>query len=173
MRVLQRQSISGRSCRAVVRGVVISRQERTSAKGKRFAFVQLSDTSGVYEIVVFSELLATARELLEGGQRVLLSVDIRADGDGVRLSASEIRPLDEVLSRTASELTIVVENEQAIDGVREVMDRGEAGNCKLALLIDIGNREEVQVKLPGKIALTGAFRTVLADLPGVAEVIDP
>ena len=175
MRVLPAADVSARLAGSVpnVAGVVISRQERTSAKGKRFAFVQLSDTSGVYEIVVFSELLATARELLEGGQRVLLSVDIRADGDGVRLSASEIRPLDEVLSRTASELTIVVENEQAIDGVREVMDRGEAGNCKLALLIDIGNREEVQVKLPGKIALTGAFRTVLADLPGVAEVIDP
>ena len=104
---------------------------------------------------------------------MLISVDIRADGDGARLSATEIRPLDEVLARTASELTIVVENEQAIDGVREVMERGENGNCKLALLVDIGNREEVEVKLPGKIALTGDFRAAVAHLPGVAAVIDP
>ncbi len=44
-----------------IAGVVIGRQERTSAKGNRFAFVQLSDMSGVYEIVVFSKSLR-ARE---------------------------------------------------------------------------------------------------------------
>jgi DNA polymerase-3 subunit alpha len=175
MRVLSSGDISARLAGTApnVAGVVISCQERTSAKGKRFAFVQLSDASGVYEVVVFSELLATSRELLESGQRVMISVDIRADGEGARLSASEIRPLDEVLARTASELTIVVENEQAIDGVRSVMERAEGGNCKLSLLVDIGNRKEVEVKLPGKISLTGDFRAAVAHLPGVAEVIDP
>ena len=175
LRVLSAVDISARQAgtAANVAGVVITRQERTSAKGNRFAFVQLSDTTGVYEVVVFSELLATSRELLEGGRRILMSVDIRADGDGARLSASEIRPLDDVLARTASELTIVVENEQAIDGVRSVMERGEEGNCKLALLVDIGNCEEVEVKLPRKISLTGDFRAAVAGLTGVAQVIDP
>ena len=36
-------------------------KERTSARGNRFAFVQLSDTTGVFEVTVFSEVLAQAR----------------------------------------------------------------------------------------------------------------
>ena len=57
--------------RAKLAGIVIGRQERTSAKGNRFAFVQLSDTSGMFEALVFSETLSTSRELLEPGHRVL------------------------------------------------------------------------------------------------------
>ena len=116
-----------------VAGVVISRQERTSAKGNRFAFVHVSDTSGVFEVVVFSELLATSRELLEGGQRVLITVDVRADdGAGVRLSATNVRPLDEALANASTELQIVIEDEEAIPGIQHALETGEPGKCKVA-----------------------------------------
>ena len=157
-----------------VAGVVISRQERTSAKGNRFAFVQVSDTSGVFEVVVFSELLATGRELLEGGQRVLITVDVRADdGAGVRLSATSVRPLDEALANASTELQIVIEDEEAIPGIQHALETGEPGKCKVALIVDIGDHQEVEVKLPKKIALTGDFRAAVAHLPGVVAILDP
>ena len=157
-----------------VAGVVISRQERTSAKGNRFAFVQVSDTSGVFEVVVFSELLATGRELLEGGQRVLITVDVRADdGAGVRLSATNVRPLDEALANASTELQIVIEDEEAIPGIQHALETGEPGKCKVALIVDIGDHQEVEVKLPKKIALTGDFRAAVAHLPGVVAILDP
>ena len=157
-----------------VAGVVISRQERTSAKGNRFAFVQVSDTSGVFEVVVFSELLATGRELLEGGQRLLITVDVRADdGAGVRLSATNVRPLDEALANASTELQIVIEDEEAIPGIQHALETGEPGKCKVALIVDIGDHQEVEVKLPKKIALTGDFRAAVAHLPGVVAVLDP
>ena len=156
-----------------VTGVVISRQERTSAKGNRFAFVQLSDSSGVFEVVLFSELLATSRELLEGGQRVLMTVDIRADGDGTRLSATNVRPLDEALANASTELQIVIEDEKAIPGIQHALETGEPGKCKVALIVDVGDHQEVEVKLPKKIALTGDFRAAVAHLPGVAAALDP
>ncbi len=157
-----------------VAGVVISKQERTSAKGNRFAFVQLSDGSGVFEIVVFSETLAQSRELLEGGQRVIVTVDVRADdGDAARMSATMIRPLDEVLASASTELKIVIADPIAIDGVRHALDAGEEGRCKVALILDVGDHQEVEIKLPRKIALTGNFRAAVAHLPGVAAVLDP
>ena len=157
-----------------VAGVVISRQERTSAKGNRFAFVHVSDTSGVFEVVVFSELLATSRELLEGGQRVLITVDVRADdGAGVRLSATNVRPLDEALANASTEMQIVIEDEEAIPGIQHALETGEPGKCKVVLIVDIGDYQEVEVKLPKKIALTGDFRAAVAHLPGVVAILDP
>ena len=157
-----------------VAGVVISSQERTSAKGNRFAFVQLSDGSGVFEIVVFSETLAQSRELLEGGQRVIVTVDIRADdGDSARMSATMIRPLDDVLASASTELKIVIADPIAIDGVKAALATGEEGRCKVALILDVGDHQEVEIKLPRKIALTGNFRAAVAHLPGVAAVLDP
>jgi DNA polymerase-3 subunit alpha len=157
-----------------VAGVVISKQERTSARGNRFAFLQLSDGSGVYEVVVFSELLASSRELLEPGQRVLITMDIRADdGNAVRMSATLIRPLDEVLANASTELKIVIADPIAIDGVKEALGAGEHGRCRVALILDVGNHQEVEIKLPRRIALTGDFRAAAAHLPGVVAVLDP
>jgi len=42
---------------AKLAGVVAGRQERKSARGNRFAFAQLSDTSGAYEVTLFSDTL--------------------------------------------------------------------------------------------------------------------
>lgn len=44
---------SGRSSNVLLAGTVIGRKERTSAKGSKYAFVQLSDTSGVLQSRVF------------------------------------------------------------------------------------------------------------------------
>ena len=38
-------------------GIVIGRKERTSGRGNRFAFVQMSDPSGTFEVTLFSEIL--------------------------------------------------------------------------------------------------------------------
>ncbi|MEJ2016701.1 MAG: DNA polymerase III subunit alpha, partial [Limibacillus sp.] len=52
---------------ARIAGAVLGRQERKSARGARYAFVQLSDPTGLYEVTVFSDTLAQHRELLEPG----------------------------------------------------------------------------------------------------------
>ena len=49
-------------------GIVIGRKERTSGRGNRFAFVQMSDPSGTFEVTLFSEILREARALLDSGQ---------------------------------------------------------------------------------------------------------
>ena len=38
-------------------GIVVGRKERTSARGNRFAFVQMSDPSGVFEVTLFGDML--------------------------------------------------------------------------------------------------------------------
>ncbi|PPR11619.1 MAG: DNA polymerase III subunit alpha [Alphaproteobacteria bacterium MarineAlpha11_Bin1] len=155
-----------------VAGVVISRQERTSAKGNRFAFVQLSDSSGVFEVVLFSELLSTSRELLESGQRVLLNIEIRAEGDGTRLSATKIRPLDEVLAAASTGLKIVINDERSLPGIQHALNAGQPGKCKVVLIVGTDNNHEVEIDLPKKIALTGEFRAAVAYLPGVEKLLD-
>ena len=56
---------------AKIAGSVSSKQERKSANGNRFPFVQLSDPTGLYEVTLFSDALETARDFLEPGQNVV------------------------------------------------------------------------------------------------------
>jgi len=60
------------SVKAKLAGTVIRRQERRGRSGDPFAFVGLSDPSGMFEIMVFSEALSQARSFLEAGRSVVM-----------------------------------------------------------------------------------------------------
>src|SRR5207244_12867121 len=89
---------AGGATRFRLAGVVIDKKERTSARGNRFAFVQLSDTSGVFEVTLFSEVLGQARALLESGQPLVVTLDVRREEESLRLTAQKIEPLDGVVA---------------------------------------------------------------------------
>ena len=111
--------LTGRpNTRAKMAGVVVSKQERTSARGNRFAFVQLSDASGIFETMVFSELLGASRELLVPGTMVFLTADVRTEGDLMRLTAQTFRPLDEAVAGAAAGLRIFLREPEALDGIK-------------------------------------------------------
>ena len=80
---------------------------------------------------------------------------------------------DEALANASTELQIVIEDEEAIPGIQHALQTGEPGKCKVALIVDIGDHQEVEVKLPKKISLTGDFRAAVAHLPGVVTILDP
>jgi DNA polymerase-3 subunit alpha len=66
-------------------GAVSTRQERKSQRGTRFAFVGLSDPTGTYEVMVFSEALEAARHMLEPGTNVRVQVKVETQDGQVRL----------------------------------------------------------------------------------------
>ncbi|MEE8279785.1 MAG: OB-fold nucleic acid binding domain-containing protein, partial [Alphaproteobacteria bacterium] len=151
-------------------GTVIGKKERTSARGNRFAFVQFSDTSGMFEVTVFSEVLAASRELLESGTPVLVTADARRDGEGMRLTAQSIRPLDEAVASAAPGLKVFVAHEAALPGLKEVIARVQKGRGRVDLVLDLAPEAEVEIALPGGYAVTPEAQSAIKALPGVVEV---
>jgi DNA polymerase-3 subunit alpha len=160
------------STRAKLAGVVVGRQERTSARGNRFAFVQLSDQSGVYEATVFADLLATGRELLEAGKTVLLAVDVRSEGDSLRLTVQQVRPLDEAVAHAAAGLRIFLKDPAPLPSVKQVIQRQGRGRGKVSLVLDLDRSHEVEMSLPGEWSIAPGTRAAIRAIPGVVEVQD-
>jgi len=75
-------------------GVVRKRQERMSKRGKRFAFVNISDPTGDFEVLFGEELLGANRAILEAGALVELTAKAE-DRDGeIRLFANSVTSLE-------------------------------------------------------------------------------
>jgi len=157
--------------RKKVAGIVVGKQERMSRQGNRFAFIQISDPSGQFEVVVFSDVLARTREVLESGEPVLLTVEGRADGDDTRLMAQEIEPLEAAVAHTASGLRLFLDQAEALDRLRSVLEREAKGRGRVSLVLDLADGQEVELELPGGYRLTPPVRQALKSLPGV-EVQD-
>jgi DNA polymerase-3 subunit alpha len=155
-----------------VAGVVVRRQDRTSAKGNRFAFLQLSCIDGELEVVLFSEILSSCRELLESGNPLLLTCEARADGEGVRLSAMSVQDLDLAVAKSGAGLKVHIDREDAFLGLKSVITQGKQGRGQVRLLLDIDDHQSVEVSLPGGYAVSADLRAAISAVPGVVELRD-
>jgi len=161
--------------RAKLAGIVESRQERTSARGNRFAFVKMSDTSGNFEFTVFAEHLALYREILETGQKLLIAVDVRADEGGApRLTAQSIQLLDEAAAATGAGLEIRLSprtEPSAMDMLRALLVTAKGGKGRVSLQVPLeADGREVEINLPGAYTITPDFLAEVETLAGIAQV---
>src|SRR5438094_2887964 len=152
-------------------GIVIGKKERTSARGNRFAFVQLSDTSGAFEVTMFSEALAQARGLLEGGQPLIVTVDVRREDESLRLTVQKIEPLDTIVAQAAAGLRIFVAEAEALPRLKSVISREAGGRGRVTVVLDLPSRE-IEVALPGGFRVDPRIRAAVKSLPGIIDVHD-
>jgi DNA polymerase-3 subunit alpha len=152
-------------------GIVIGRKERTSGRGNRFAFVQMSDPSGTYEVVLFSEILREARTLLDSGQPLVVTVDVRSEEESLRLTAQKIEPLDTVVALAAAGLRVFVGEARALSNLKSVITRDAGGRGRVTVVLDLPARE-VEIAIPGGFKVGPATRAAVKSLPGVIDVHD-
>src|SRR5690606_1822230 len=74
---------------------VLSRQEKRTKSGNRMGIVKLSDPSGHYEAIIFSEGLGEYRDLLEPNTSVVVSLQASVDGDEVRARIATVERLED------------------------------------------------------------------------------
>ncbi|MSP81577.1 MAG: DNA polymerase III subunit alpha [Alphaproteobacteria bacterium] len=151
-------------------GVPIARRERTGNHGRRFAFVQMSDVSGTYEVVMFHDILAASRDLLDSGAPLLLLVDARRDGDTVRLAARTVQALDRVVAASTQSLRVVLDASAGLNALRSALLGSEKGSGTVRVVVRALGADDVEILLPGGYALTPSLWARLAAAPGIAAV---
>ena len=157
---------------AKIAGSVSARQEKKSAKGNRFAFVSLSDPTGLYEVTVFSDVLEASRDHLEPGKNVVLTVRVDPDGEGVKLLANAVQPIDAVAADAgASALRIHLNRAEAAASVAALLARVEGRN-KAAITICVPDEtgREIDVALPQPYPVTPQIKGAIKAMPGVVMV---
>jgi DNA polymerase III subunit alpha len=152
-------------------GIVVGKKERTSARGNRFAFVQMSDPSGLFEVTLFSEMLSEARGLLEGGQPLVVTVDVRSGEESLRLIAQKIEPLDAVVADAAAGLRVFLGEARALASLKSAITREAGGRGRVTVVLDLPSRE-VEIAIPGGFKVDPRTRAAVKSLPGIIDVHD-
>ena len=155
---------------AVIAGIVVAKQERRSAKGSRFAFLQLSDQGGMVEVALFAEMLSTSRELLEAGTAVLVTIDARLDGEGRRYTARLIEALDVAVANQVAALDVRIEATIALDRLRALLAAAAEGDGRVRVVVADEDRE-VAIELAGRYAVSPSFCDAIGTLPGVSHLV--
>jgi DNA polymerase-3 subunit alpha len=164
---------------AKLSGIIAGRQERKSARGNRFAFIQLSDTTGNYEITMFSDTLESCRHHLEIGAKVVVSVEATMEAEQLKLLCRSAQPMDHIVSQLGSVgLRVYLQEVEAISLVATVLEdatkatrTGAKGPVSLCL-INQTLPGEVDMELGQNYLVSPQIKGALKSLPGVLMVED-
>jgi DNA polymerase-3 subunit alpha len=133
--------------------VVTAVQKRISKNGNRFAFVQLSDQYGNFEITVFSEALEQYDHLLQEGKTVLVNTLIRVEEEGYSLSALGFKPLESLLIDGRNTLILKVNSKDEVDSINHMLSSVPEGNITITILLRSGEFD-VKLTLPKRFHLS-------------------
>ncbi|AHC99996.1 DNA polymerase III subunit alpha [Leisingera methylohalidivorans] len=162
---------------AKMAGVVAGRQERKSARGNRFAFAQLSDPSGAFEVTLFSEVLEKSREFLETGAKVVITAEATMESDQLKLLVRSVGPVDSAIADAGrSSLRVYLSEAAAVGTVAQVLEdaKSAARNASRGeiymYLQDPGLPGDVEMDLGQPFPINPQIKGALKSLDGVLDV---
>jgi DNA polymerase-3 subunit alpha len=156
--------------RVKLAGTVVATKERITRTGSRMAWVRISDASGSIEVTCFSEVLARSRETLAHGSNVLVSADLKVEGEAIRVTAQYVEPLDQAAASAGASVRIWLRETEAVPHIRDLLARQGAGKGRVILVPRLGSDRSVEIALPGGYSVTPRLTQALTTLPGVERV---
>ena len=154
-----------------IAGTIVRKQERTTRTGNKMAILQISDPSGQFEAVCFSETLDRHRDNLEAGSSVVMIVAAEDRPEGVNVRINSVQPLDKAASGFQGALNIFVRDDKPLAYIANQLSPeqgGRGGEVSLIILDDKSGRE-VEVKLRNRYVLTPKIAKAIKQMPGIVD----
>ena len=156
--------------RARIAGTVVATKERITRTGSRMAWVRISDAAGSVEVTCFSEVLNRSRDLLVSGANVLVTTELKTEGEAVRITAMDVTPLDTAAASAGASIRVWLRETAAVPHIRDLLGREGGGRGRVTLVPSIGSDQDVEIALPGGYNVNPRLAQALKSLPGVDQV---
>ena len=154
--------------KAKLAGTMIKKSERRGRNDQMYAFVSFSDPTGMFEVMLFPEVLAACRNLLEAGKSLLITASADMDGEELKLRAASITDLDQAAANAGEGMVVRLESAAPLSAVAAQLQG--SGKGLVSFIVPGGPGEEVEIALNKRLAVTASLRNVIAAIPGVVSV---
>ncbi|MGV3574994.1 MAG: DNA polymerase III subunit alpha [Devosia sp.] len=150
-------------------GTISSRNDRRTRKGTPMMILSLSDQSGTFEVIAFSEQITQFGAILQPGNSVILEVGAQERAEGISLMLNGAKPIEGLAGSIERSLTIFTASEKALGPVSAQLKRGGNGTVSFVVIRDAGARE-YEIELPGKYAVSAEVAGGIKALDGITDV---
>jgi DNA polymerase III, alpha subunit (EC 2.7.7.7) len=130
---VQAMALSSEEKAVTLAGVIASKKERLSKSGNKYAFVQFSDPSGLFEGVLFSEAYTNGRALLETGIPLLIRATVKREDEEIKMMIQGLQKLDESASAGSKTLSLTIKDPEALLQVSASLMLGGSGQTQVEL----------------------------------------
>ena len=156
-----------------ISGSVLSKQERISSKGNKFAFIQFSDPSGFFEVTAFSDILDLYNNLLQPSQNLILSCQATLEENQPKLLLRKVEKISDVLNSLEDlGIRIFIDDHNAVTFLKEQLEILNNENLKKSpiKIVVISKEFDVELDLPNSYRITNDVINSINHIPGVLQV---
>ena len=150
-------------------GTVASRQIRRTRTGNKMGIFVLSDATGQYEVIMFSETLAHYDDLMEVGKSVVLTVGADNREEGISLRANTVQLLEDAASKQNHALRVFLRDQKPAKSIAAQLKRKGESPVSLILIKEEG-QGEVEIALPDTYLVSPPIANAVKAIPGVVDV---
>ncbi len=161
---------TGDSIKVCVAGCVEGFNKRISKKGKKYAFLTISDTTGTLDGMIFEDGLIKYEDIINSGSPLLVKYTINKEKeeDNPWVMINSVQTIDSAIAELANGIVITVENVAAISEIKKVLYADLRG-LNTVHIIPIIDDWDVRVILNDKFAFND--QTILTKLKSIAGII--
>jgi DNA polymerase-3 subunit alpha len=150
-------------------GTIATRNDRRTKKGTPMAIISLSDASGGYEVIAFSEQISQFTNVLQPGKSVVLTVEADERPDGISLRLINAEPIDGLAEKIGRRLTVFAGSEKCLAPIASQLKPGGEGQVSFIVIRDAGAKE-YEIELKGGYRLSAEIAGSIKAMEGVVDV---
>jgi DNA polymerase-3 subunit alpha len=156
--------------RVKLAGSVVAIKERITRTGSRMAWVRISDAAGSLEVTLFSEVLQRVRPIIGNGANVLVTAELKIEGEALRVTAFDVMPLDAAAANAGAAIRVFLRETEAVPHIRNLLALESGGRGRVILVPRVGAAQSVEIALPGSFNVTPRLAQALKVVRGVEQV---
>ena len=158
-------------------GTLLSKKEKRSARGNSYAFLNFSDLSSIYELIIFESNLRKYRELLVEGDSFVLGVDFTSQNGTLKGELKKVFNIDDVGKLNLKNNIIQKDDVKIKRQTLKIYTDRNFTKSELAKLKWSKGYSKVEIiinnqllKIPGQFNVTSEMINKMKNLNGVKKV---
>jgi DNA polymerase III subunit alpha len=152
-----------------IAGTIAARSDRRTKKGAPMLSMTLSDPSGSFDVIAFSEQVMQFGPVLTPGKSVILNVEADDRPDGVSLRLISARPIEEEAEKLGRLIEIEADSAECLASIKAQLKGGGDGKVKFIVTRDRATRL-YEIDIPGGFRLSPELAGGIKSLEGVVDV---
>lgn len=149
-----------------VAGILISKKEKLSKNGQKYAFLTISDQDNTFEVTVFPDSYLKYKELLVVGAPLIVEANLKIESDKPKLLGNTFQNIDSFIEH--QKIFLVISDKTNIEALYDILESIPEGKNSISFIIEKLNGKKIEIETKYKKNLTIENRKMLSDIEGVS-----
>ena len=158
-------------------GTLLTKKEKRSARGNSYAFLNFSDLTSIYELIIFESNLRKYRDILNEGESFIVGVDFSTQNGTLRGELKKVFKFDDLDRIDTKNFAADVKQVTSAQQTVSIYTDGNFSKDELSKLKWIRGKSNVQIiinnqllKIPGQFEISSEMISKMKNLNGVKKI---